>query len=380
VAGDSHPVCLTKVKEIVLLLWPLPVLRQLKFRNDASFGAFGHRCGSVATATLLAMVLATESPDTSWTDPEPFASNRLLGRGMNLGNALDAPEEGAWGVTLKSEYFQAIKDAGFNSVRIPIRWSAHAQTESPYAISPAFFRRVDWAIDQALSRNLSAVINVHHYVQMNEDPVGNASRLLALWKQIAARYRDRPKTLFFELFNEPQDKLTDQRWDEIFPELLHEIRDNDPMRIVIIGPSYWNSLDHLPLLHLPQNDRRLIVTFHYYKPLRFTHQAQGWMPNSMAWKGTGWGTPQDRNDLHEDFANAAAWADQNHRPLYLGEFGVSEGADGETRASWTRAVAREAEQLGFSWAYWQFCSNFNAYDTVKENWNQQMLKALMDRN
>ena len=52
----------------------------------------------------------------------------------------------------------------------------------------------------------------------------------------------------------------------------------------------------------------------------------------MAWKGTGWGTPQDRNDLHEDFAKAAAWANQYRRPLYLGEFGVSEGADGETRA------------------------------------------------
>ena len=30
-----------------------------------------------------------------------------------------------------------------------------------------------------------------------------------------------------------------------------------------------------------------------------------------------------------------------------GEFGVSEEADGEARALWTRAVAREAEQLCF---------------------------------
>jgi endoglucanase len=70
----------------------------------------------------------------------------------------------------------------FNSVRIPIRWSAHAQTEPPYTIDPAFFRRVDWAIDQALSSSMSAVIDIHHYGQMNEDPVGNAPRLLALWR------------------------------------------------------------------------------------------------------------------------------------------------------------------------------------------------------
>jgi endoglucanase len=58
--------------------------------------------------------------------PDPFRQNKLLGRGINLGNALDAPKEGQWGVMLKEEYFKIIKDAGFNSVRIPIRWSAHA--------------------------------------------------------------------------------------------------------------------------------------------------------------------------------------------------------------------------------------------------------------
>jgi endoglucanase len=58
-------------------------------------------------------------PNTAPASRDAFAANKLLGRGVNLGNALDAPEEGAWGFTLKEEYFQAIKDAGFNSVRIP---------------------------------------------------------------------------------------------------------------------------------------------------------------------------------------------------------------------------------------------------------------------
>src|SRR5262245_36899376 len=47
-----------------------------------------------------------------------FHYNRLLGRGINLGNALDGPQEGAWGVTLEADYFRMIKEAGFNSVRI----------------------------------------------------------------------------------------------------------------------------------------------------------------------------------------------------------------------------------------------------------------------
>src|SRR5262249_14485292 len=37
------------------------------------------------------------------------AANARLGRGINLGNALEAPNEGEWGVRLKPEYFAAIK-------------------------------------------------------------------------------------------------------------------------------------------------------------------------------------------------------------------------------------------------------------------------------
>jgi endoglucanase len=329
---------------------------------------------AMVAAYIFASITAAAQPPA---DTDAFISNRSLGRGMNFGNALDAPSEGAWGVTLKEQYFQAVKDAGFNSVRIPIRWSAHAQSEAPYLIDAAFFRRVDWAIDQALSRNMSAVINVHHYLEMDQDPLKNAPRLLALWKQIAARYRDRPQTVLFELFNEPQDKFSDQLWNAIFPDLLAAVRQSNPNRMVIVGPGYWNSLDHLPSLRLPQDDRRLIVTFHYYQPFRFTHQAQDWLPSSMAWKGTGWGTAEERAELRESFERAAAWAKENRRPLYLGEFGVSEEANGQARALWAGAVAREAERLGFSWAYWQFSSNFGAYDRTTGTWIPQLLQALM---
>lgn len=315
----------------------------------------------------------------SRADPDAFAYNRLLGRGINVGNALDAPKEGDWGVTLKADYFQAIKDAGFNSVRIPIRWSAHAQPEPPYTIDPGFFERVDWAIDQALSRNLFAVISTFHYWEMDKDPVKHAPRLEALWRQIAVRYQDRPQTLLFELLNEPSDQLTDERWGEIFPLLLQAIRESNPNRVVIIGPAYWNSLDHLPLLQLPQNDRRLIVTFHYYAPLQFTHQGADWIANSEPWRGTKWGTDQERDNLRKDFEKAAIWARQSERPIYLGEFGAYQQADMELRALWTHAVASEAEKRGFSWSYWEFCSGFGAYDPVANIWRQPLLRALLDK-
>ena len=98
---------------------------------------------------------------------DPFKMNQLLGRGVNMGNALDAPSEGEWGFTLEEKYFQAAKDAGFNSVRIPVRWSAHAMTEPPYTIDPNFMKRVDWAVNCALSRNMPVMLNVHHYMSFS---------------------------------------------------------------------------------------------------------------------------------------------------------------------------------------------------------------------
>ena len=67
--------------------------------------------------------------------------NQRLGRGINLGNALEAPKEGEWGVTLRAEYFRAIKEAGFDTVRLPVKWSAHAKPAAPHTIEPKLLER-----------------------------------------------------------------------------------------------------------------------------------------------------------------------------------------------------------------------------------------------
>src|SRR5207302_1326149 len=142
-----------------------------------------------------------------------FALNKRLGRGINLGNALEAPKEGDWGVTLQPEYFKAIKEAGFATVRLPVRWSGHAASEAPYMIDPKFAERVDWAVDQALANKLNVIVDFHHYDEMNADPDAHLPRLEGLWEQIAARYKDRPRGVTFEAYNEPNGKLAGAKWN-----------------------------------------------------------------------------------------------------------------------------------------------------------------------
>ena len=126
--------------------------------------------------------------------PKPSGSsiaqrNVQLARTVNFGNALEAPTEGAWSVTLEENYFQLVKNAGFTAVRLPVKWSAHALSAAPDTIDPTFFKRVDWAVSNATSRGLSIIVNVHHHDELLTDPAAHLERFLALWRQIAGRYK-----------------------------------------------------------------------------------------------------------------------------------------------------------------------------------------------
>lgn len=307
------------------------------------------------------------------------AANKRLGRGINLGNALEAPKEGAWGVTLKAPYFEAIKAAGFATVRLPVNWAAHAQAAAPYTIDPEFARRVDWAVDQALANRLNIIVNVHHYGQMDANPDEHLPRLVGLWEQIAGRYKDRPAEVYFELLNEPHDKLTEEKWNAVLPRVLATVRKTNPSRPVLIAPGRWNSIGALDKLELPRGDPNLIVTVHSYDPFQFTHQGAPWVKGADQWKGRKWtGTEAEEAAIRKSLERAAAWAKMHERPIFLGEFGAYQDADLESRARWTRCMVREMERLGFSWAYWEFCSGFGAYDPKAEMWRGPLKAALME--
>lgn len=328
--------------------------------------------------TIIALLLLVATAAAEPTDM--VAANKALGRGVNFGNALEAPREGDWGVKLEEEFFAKVAAAGFNHVRVPIKWSAHAERESPYAIDQAFFARIDWVLDQAQQKKLRVVLDMHHYEELDKQPDAELPRAMALWQQIARRYKDRGDWLYFELMNEPHEELNqDDRWTKIIPPLLAAIRESNPTRPVIIGPPWWNGIWALPKFKLP-DDPNLIVTVHCYNPHEFTHQGAPWAEGSEKWLGKKWtGSAEELKKLRDEFDQAQHWAKDNKRPLYLGEFGVYEKADMASRVRWTAAVAREAEQRGWSWAYWEFGAGFGIYDREKQQWRQELKEALLAR-
>lgn len=331
--------------------------------------------------TVVCLAACTAAPAPTPT-PEPpvdaFTMNQRLARTVNLGNALEAPTEGEWGVTLKEEFFQLIHEAGFTAVRLPVRWSAHALAEAPYTIDPEFFKRVDWAVEQAFANDLAIVVNMHHYEEMALDPGGHQARFIAIWQQIAEHYQAYPNNLLFEPMNEPNGQVGARRWNDLIATFLPVIRATNPTRNIVLGPVEWNNLRALDELVLPADDLHLIVTFHYYNPFQFTHQGAEWVQGSGDWLGTEWTAKSAQKQVIQyEFKQVADWAEANQRPIFMGEFGAYSKADMESRARWTDYVARQAEKLGFSWGYWEFCSGFGVYNLATSQWNEPLKQALL---
>jgi len=332
----------------------------------------------LALGTLLG--LASAQTTNALPAPPPISSTVQLGHGVNLGNFLEAPLEGEWSGNhlLKADDFSTIREAGFTLIRIPICWSAHVAPAPDYTIDPAFLSRVDWIVAQAKQNNLQAILDYHNDAALMKDPDGNVDRFLATWKQIAEHYKGEPSSILFELLNEPSGKLDAPRWNALLARALDTVRASNPDRSVVVGPVWWNSVDSLPKLVLPPTDIHLIVTVHFYDPMKFTHQGASWINGSAAWLGTTWtGTDAEKQAVTQAFAKAAAWGRENHRPIYLGEFGSFSKGDMDSRARWTTFVTRTAEAHDFAWTYWEFCSGFGVYDPQTHQWRQPLLDALL---
>lgn len=334
-----------------------------------------------STSTTLPTNTTEPSPEqTAGLDPEDqfaFDQEKRIGRGLNLGNALEAPVEGEWGVTLEEGDFVRIAEAGFDSVRVPIRWSAHTGEGPAYEIDTEFMERIDWVVDQALANDLVVILNIHHFNELIEEPEDNRTKLLAIWSQVAEHFQDRPDAVMFELLNEPNGSMANLYWNQYVAELVPLIRQSNPKRTIIVGPGDWNSPRALPNLLLPEDDRNLIVTFHFYDPFGFTHQGAEWVSPTPELNVIWAGDEDDQRTIHAAFKLANQWAVKNRRPLYLGEFGAYSKAEMDSRSRWTAFVVETAHEFEISWTYWEYCSGFGVYDKDKAQWNTPLLDALI---
>lgn len=343
---------------------------------------------------------------------DPYAQAAALGKGVNLGNLLDAPTEGDWtdGQVLQASDFDLAKAAGFDSVRIPVRFSAHAGRSRPYTIDPEFMARVDQVVGWGLERGLRVVVDVHHYEEIHKDPAAHAARFVALWSQIARHFKDAPDGLYFELLNEPHGELTAAVWNPLVEKTLRAIRAIDPHHTVVVAGVDWSNFAGLTDLVIPAEETNAIVTFHYYTPHLFTFQGKtefmgpDWATTGITWPGPpeapitaapgvgqwvldwilaynildGASNPAGEAAVWNEIYSASEWGSYNHRPLWMSEFTAQDGAPLASRARWLAYVRTQLEERGIPWSMWTLDSDKGArlYDPGTGLWTLELTQAL----
>lgn len=293
----------------------------------------------------------------------PPAAPFPMRRGVNLGNALEAPNEGDWGYRIELPHLDAIRDAGFDGVRLPVRFDAHAGSAPPYAIAGNLWRRVDEIVEHALGLGLMVQLDMHHYERLISEPARQRDRFLGMWGTIAHRFRGAPAGLMLEPFNEPNGP----NWSNgalmaLQRDVVEVIRDRgDADRLIVLGPGHWQSIDALRDWRPPEGEN-IAVSVHYYEPHAFTHQGAEWLGAEAPVFGRDWGDDSDRGVVHQHIRQAADWARRNGFALQLGEFGVNRALPVQQRAMWTRAVREACEAEGLGWCVWDFAGAFPVWD------------------
>lgn len=326
----------------------------------------------MAVASLSAQPSASSNHPFSALDP--FVQVKEMQRGVNI-IGYDPLWKNFESARFKQSHFSRIHEGGFQTLRVNLQAFRHM--DSMNRLDPAWIKTLDWVVDNALANHLTVILDEHDYNFCGADPIVCRTRLLAFWEQVAPRYKDSPNTVLFEILNEPNASLTPEGWNLLLSETLAVIRRTNPERNVVIGPAFWNSIDHLQELRLPETDRHIIVTVHYYSPMEFTHQGAAWNKGTANLSGITWGTDAEKQKVVSDFDRAQKWSQSNRRPILLGEFGAYDKAAMNDRVKYTAFVARTAESMNWAWTYWQFDSDFILWDMNKDGWVEPIHKALV---
>lgn len=346
------------------------------------------------------------------TPAQPLVA--ALRRGINLGNALDAPSEGEWGVVLTESHFAYAAQAGLDHVRLPVRFSSRAGLHPPYTVDPRIFARVDWAVQQARRHGLAIIIDFHHYEELMTAPDAHADRFVEIWRQVAEHFASAAPEVLFELLNEPYLALDPDRLNRLHARAVAAIRASNPTRTLILDSYAWAAAEQLGKLEFPTGERgardeNLVASFHMYQPILFTHQGGEWMepwyqtvgvvfpgPPSKplrpvhaarreAWVAEWFArynreptaeNPSGLSTIEREFSYVDAFLQETGRPVYMGEFAVIDNADPLSRENWLRAVRSAAETRGIGWAYWDDGGDNLALDVATGSWVPEIAAGL----
>jgi endoglucanase len=339
---------------------------------------------------------------------ETFAQSTPFNKGVNLTNWFQVNNPGQIQFTkyTKSD-FEDIKSLGVDVIRLPINLHSMVTNTNDYELDPLFLKFLDEVVDWAEELEIHLILDNHTFnPSVSTDP-NIKNILIPVWQNMAMYFKDRSNLIYFEILNEPHG-VSDALWNTIQGEVISAIREIDTVRILIVGPSEFNSYHNLNAM-LNYDDDNLIYTFHFYDPFIFTHQGASWTEPSMVslenvpfpyiqsemppfpsdLVGT-WIQSSFNNYINDGTIGkvrelldiAANFKNQRGVPLFCGEFGVlMNNVDNNDRIFWYGIVRSYLESKGISWTTWDYHGAFGLFeefgnDLFDHDLNIKLLESL----
>jgi len=284
----------------------------------------------------------------------------------------------------QEKYYKIIKEAGFDHVRLPLGLSSLIVGKAPnYTLDEERLKFVDKAINFGLKSGLTMIIDNHEKSQYQ-----NEELFVAVWKQMAERYKNYPKELFFDLVNEPNGG-SDEQCNRVQLAAYKEIRKTNPTRVIVLAPNQWNGVWKLWDCEVPKIkdkkgnmvfDENIIVSAHIYSPMHFTHQGVGGNAANVHW------SDDFVDSFTSDLANCADYEKRTGRTVWISEWGPTidghdpscvESCYGKYYKTFTSACAK----FDIAYAVWNFSDvpgNWNIYNSPKNDFSFQYKYLVLD--
>lgn len=297
--------------------------------------------------------------------------------------------DSAWSNPISNSYFKFLKDAGFNSVRIPVRWQ-HNSDPVTHKVNPDRLAGVKEDIQLAIDAGLAVIVSFHWYYELNffadnytkfpELYQAEKEHFAAIWTEVATTFKDFPDTmLVWDIMNEPTMSRSEQL-NEVITLGYNAIRAVDSNKTIMFESYQSAKFGAINALDLPL-DGNIIYSGHYYQPYEYTHQGHNDM---YPCKGDAAFSTTALADMTTYVKKIKAlYPDVNGSfvPLNMGEFGVSggpsdrckgKGPSEKNKAFWAEKAIEAAEAFGMSWHYWGFTyvGGFEAYNAAAGEWYQ----------
>ncbi len=363
------------------------------------------------TLAILAMTMLTMTACSGQSAKTDGVNNFTIKRGTNLSHWLSQSRVRgeARRLHIQEDDFARLEQLGFDFVRIPIDEEQFWDEKGNKL--PEAWELLTNGIDLALKHHLRVVVDLHiiraHHFNSASNKLLFTSEeaqqgLINLWYQLSDVLKKYSNDyVAYEFMNEPVADDHEQ-WNVVVEKVHKALREVEPQRTLVIGSNRWQSYDTIEFLRVPEGDKNIILSFHYYNPMVLTHYGAPWAsigkykgkinyPGIMVSQEDYDAAPEEvkgelkqyttqvwnKDKIREDFKDAIASAKKYGLQLFCGEWGVYEPVERELAYRWYKDMLEIFDEFDIAWTTWCYDGDFGFWDQRREDYKDKPLVDLL---